>query len=73
MSDDRYIVVSVTGWAIDPATSTRAGNGAAATSYSVLDTVDCYREIGKFYAAKNQYSYALKRKAEALVRRAQPA
>ena len=63
---DRYIVVSVTGWRINPGAGRDANHGKPGTSYSVLDTVDCYREVGKFYVKSSERSYLLKRKAEAL-------
>ena len=42
--EPRFVVRGVTGYSMEPGTS------RPATSYSVLDTVYCFREVGRFYA-----------------------
>ena len=66
MTEDRYIVVGVSGYTINPGSGSEVSHGEPPTSYSVLDTVDCYREVEKFYVSKNSRSYLLRRKAHRL-------
>lgn len=51
MDDDRFIVVSVSGATVRPDVGRDGGRSRRSepTSYSVLDTVDAYREVGQFY------------------------
>jgi hypothetical protein len=65
VNEDRFVVVGVTGWSIKQNTGRITTQYAAGTSYSVLDTVACCREVGKFYA-DGRPGYVRKREAEHL-------
>ena len=64
MDDDRFIVVSVSGYTVNPAAG-RSGSSSrkAPVSYSVLDTAYAYREIGQFHIVDSRDNTPTQRRA----------
>ncbi len=62
--DDRFIVVAVSGYTVNPSAG-RSGSSSrqAPVSYSVLDTAYAYREIGQFHIIDSRTSTAVQRRA----------
>jgi hypothetical protein len=50
MSNKRFVVTEISGWLIDPAS--RGNSTNPGTSYSVIDTEACCREVGRFYSSR---------------------
>ena len=55
--NERYIVVEVHGYSINP---NGRSSSQPATSYSILDTAYCHKEIAQFYASKRNPSSQLR-------------
>ena len=63
----RFKVVEVVGVAIDQAhLPNNSGTKAMGRAYSVLDTADCYREVGRFAHGTCSHCLQEGRKAHAL-------
>lgn len=64
MSDDRFIVVAVPGYTINPAAG-RSGSSSRQmpVSYSVLDTAYAYREIGQYHIIDSRTTTNAQRRA----------
>lgn len=62
---DRFVVVSVSGYPVTPHAQALGTNHVPSTSWSVLDSVYCYREVDRFYAGQFTRSPANERKARA--------
>ena len=66
---DRFVVVSVTGYKIDPAAPTQKTNSSSPPkrSFSVLDSAFCYRIMGEFNTGTGSLTEKLnERRAQAL-------
>jgi len=64
MDTDRFVVVAVPGYTINP-NAGRSGTGARKmpVSYSVLDTVYAYREVGQYHIVDSRDNTSTQRRA----------
>ncbi len=64
VSDDRFIVVAVSGYTVNPSAG-RSGSSSrkAPVSYSVLDTAYAYREVGQFHIVSSRDNTPTQRRA----------